>query len=161
LKKQLMVDVVSSAIRSRMMSGIRSRHTKPEILLRRALHALGLRFRLHVRGLPGSPDIVLPRWRAAIFVQGCFWHRHADCRLTATPSTRPEFWQKKFCDNVTRDARNQADLVNRGWRVAIIWECAVRDEGAVSVAEHVRRWLVSDSTRLIMPSEDDKQIAKP
>lgn len=138
-----MADVVDSATRSRMMSGIRSKDTKPEVSLRRALHARGLRYRLHVRGLPGSPDIVLPRWKAAIFVQGCFWHRHVDCRFATTPATRPEFWAAKFEQNVDRDSRNQMALTALGWRVCVIWECSIRKHGADRIAEEILSWLNS------------------
>jgi DNA mismatch endonuclease, patch repair protein len=121
------MDVVDRATRSRMMAGIGGRDTSPELAVRRALHAAGFRFRLHARDLPGSPDIVLPRYRAAIFVHGCFWHRHQACRFTTTPATRPMFWQKKFDENVARDQRQLRLIKQRGWRPFVIWECEVRD----------------------------------
>ena len=136
-----MVDIVDAATRSRMMAGIRGKHTRPELGLRRALHARGLRFRLHVRGLPGVPDIVLPRWRAAILVQGCFWHRHEGCRYATSPATRPEFWQNKFHENVARDRRTQTHLREEGWRVALVWECAFRRLGSPTIADRVDDWL--------------------
>ena len=105
-----MVDVVSSKVRSRMMAGIGGKDTKPELALRKGLFALGLRYRLHDRKLPGRPDIVLPRWNAVVFVHGCFWHRHPGCRFATTPSTRPEFWLDKFKKNVARDQRNVVAL---------------------------------------------------
>ncbi|MBT2305503.1 DNA mismatch endonuclease Vsr [Variovorax paradoxus] len=108
-----------------MMSGIRGTDTQPEMLVRRYLHATGLRFRVHVRSLPGRPDIVLPRYRAAVFIHGCFWHRHPGCRMATTPATRPEFWAAKFASNVTRDASNEDRLALAGWRVITIWECEV------------------------------------
>ena len=120
-----MVDIVDAATRSRMMSGIRGRNTKPEILVRSLLHRRGLRFRLDVRDLPGRPDIVLPRYRAVIFVHGCFWHGH-DCHLFKWPQTRPEFWRDKIGRNRATDARAQAALLEGGWRVATVWECALR-----------------------------------
>lgn len=119
------MDTVDRRTRSRMMSRIRSSNTKPEVLLRRALHARGLRFRLNVRRLPGSPDIVLPRWRTAIFVHGCFWHRHPGCPKAATPSTNAEFWKEKFAANVQRDAITIQKLHELGWRTVIVWECAI------------------------------------
>lgn len=140
-----MVDVVDKATRSRMMSGIRGRDTKPELLLRKALHRLGFRYRLHAKDLPGKPDIVLPRFHAVIFVHGCFWHGH-DCRYFKWPTTRPEFWCSKVTKNTANDARSIALLRASGWRVAIVWECATRGEIAKlnTLASEVRRWLLSD-----------------
>lgn len=114
------------------MRAVRRAHTAPELIVRRALHAASLRFRLHRRDPPGTPDIVLPRHRTAIFVHGCFWHRHSGCRLTTTPKTRVEFWQDKFDKNVARDAAKQAALVEAGWRVLTIWECETRDQEGLS-----------------------------
>jgi DNA mismatch endonuclease (patch repair protein) len=105
------------------MRRVATRGSKPEMIVRRALHALGYRFRLHRRDLPGSPDIVLPRRRTAIFVHGCFWHRHAGCRRTTTPKTRAAFWQAKFDANVARDRRVIAALEEDGWRIEVVWEC--------------------------------------
>ncbi|MEO5686203.1 MAG: very short patch repair endonuclease [Burkholderiaceae bacterium] len=116
-----MTDVVSPATRSRMMSAIRGANTRPEINVRKALHKAGYRFRLHRRDLPGTPDIVLPKYRTCIFVHGCFWHRHAGCRLTTTPATRQEFWQAKFAGNKARDRDAQRRLVDQGWRVIVVW----------------------------------------
>lgn len=121
-----MADVVDKATRSRMMSGIKGKNTKPEMVVRQGLHRAGYRFRLHARGLPGKPDLILPKWRAAIFVHGCFWHRHPGCRFATTPATRPDFWSEKFRQNVLRDQRNQAALRDQGWRVATVWECDLR-----------------------------------
>ena len=143
-----MADIVDSATRSRMMAGIRARDTRPERILRSALHRRGLRYRLHVGALPGKPDLVFPRFRAAIFVHGCFWHRHAGCRYASTPATRSEFWEAKFADNVARDIRNRASLQKLGWRVAVVWECALR-KGTESVAETVRDWLTRGGDELL------------
>lgn len=121
-----MADIVDRATRSRMMSGIRGRNTRPEMAVRRHLHAAGLRFRLHRKDLPGKPDIVLPRHKVAIFVHGCFWHRHAGCPKATTPSSNVEFWQKKFADNVARDVRDRAALEALGWRVLVVWECELK-----------------------------------
>lgn len=127
------------------MSGIRGRNTRPETRLRRALHARGLRYRLHVRNLPGTPDIVFPSFRAAIMVHGCFWHRHKGCRYATNPGTRPEFWQEKFGRNVERDRANEQALQNAGWRVATVWECALRRPESVQCAvDHLVEWLKSD-----------------
>ncbi len=119
------------AHRRRTMSRIRSRNTKPEQLVRKGLHARGLRFRLHRRDLPGTPDLVLPRYRVALFVHGCFWHGHGAedseaCQLFRWPKTRSEFWRQKIVGNRARDARVQAKLQASGWRVAVIWECQLR-----------------------------------
>jgi len=120
------MDVVDSATRSRMMSGIRSKDTKPEMTVRRYLHARGFRYRLHARGLPGSPDLVLPKYRVAILVHGCFWHRHAGCRFATTPASNVEKWNAKFQTNVDRDVRKLTSLQAAGWRVIVVWECELR-----------------------------------
>ena len=136
-----MPDIVDQATRSRMMAGIGSRDTVPEVALRRALHARGLRYRLHDRKLPGTPDLVFRRFRAVCFVHGCFWHRHVGCRYTTTPATRQEFWQAKFQDNVIRDRRNRHHLLESGWRVAIVWECALRKHGMLETPPMLDEWL--------------------
>jgi len=137
-----MVDVVDPATRSRMMAGIKGKDTKPEMLLRRALHARGFRYRLHDRNLPGRPDLVFPRHRAAIMVNGCFWHHHKGCRYATVPASRPEFWSEKLNANADRDERNRAALAADGWRVGIIWECALR-RSVAEAAEQVAVWIVS------------------
>ena len=141
-----MADIVDAATRSRMMSGIRRRDTKLEVAVRKALHARGFRYRVDVRKLPGCPDIVLPRWRAVIFVHGCFWHAH-DCGLCRIPSTRPEFWREKLSANAERDRRNETRLLDAGWRVATIWECTLRGKGAEALmraVDRIERWIRSD-----------------
>ncbi|WP_439636117.1 very short patch repair endonuclease [Oceanicaulis sp.] len=120
-----MADIVSKAKRSRMMSGIRGKDTKPELIVRQGLHARGYRFRLHRKDLPGKPDIVLPKYRAVIFVNGCFWHGH-DCHLFKWPKTREEFWREKIDLNRKRDATSISDLLSRNWRVLVVWECALK-----------------------------------
>ena len=137
-----MVDVVDIVTRSRMMSGIRGRNTKPEILIRSRLHRQGFRFRLHARNLPGKPDIVLPRYRAVIFVHGCFWHGHS-CSLFKWPKTRPEFWREKIGKNQTNDCRTRAALIAAGWRVGVVWECAIRGAGkdVDGVTQQLDDWL--------------------
>ena len=117
-----MTDILTPQKRSALMGRIRSTDTKPELLVRRALHALGYRFRTHVRSLPGCPDVVFARRRVAIFVHGCFWHRHG-CEKTYTPRSREQFWQTKFAGNVQRDRRDQRRLAGDGWRIFIAWEC--------------------------------------
>lgn len=120
-----------AAQRSVLMSRIRSKNTKPEVTVRRMLHARGLRFRLHRRDLPGKPDIVLPRHRLAILIHGCFWHQHDGCRLASKPKSRVEYWTPKLAGNVRRDLEAQAALRALGWRVEIIWECEVRSAQAI------------------------------
>ena len=122
-----MVDIVDRATRSRMMSGIRAKDTKPEMLIRKMLHGEGFRFRLHVRELPGKPDIVLPRYRAVIFVHGCFWHGH-DCPLFKVPATRRDFWLDKINRNRINDLKAVTLLTETGWRVASVWECSIRQK---------------------------------
>ena len=121
------MDVLSPEQRKRNMSAIKGRDTKPEVLVRKLLHGLGYRFRIQRKDLPGKPDIVLPKHKTAIFINGCFWHRHAGCKYASTPSTNSEFWEKKFAANVKRDARNYAALREQGWNVLIIWECEVKE----------------------------------
>ncbi len=128
-----MSDVVSSEIRSRMMSGIRGKDTKPELTVRKALFAAGFRFRLHRRDLPGVPDVVLPGKRVAIFVHGCFWHMHAGCKNAKLPSSRQDFWREKLGRNIERDKKNIDALIDQGWRVLVVWECSPREQGAESV----------------------------
>ena len=117
-----MTDVVDKATRSRMMSGIRGKNTKPELIVRSFLHRAGLRFRLHAR-LPGKPDLVFPKYRTVVFVHGCFWHRHKGCRFATTPASNAAFWQEKFVANVSRDAVVKKALRKLGWRVRVIWAC--------------------------------------
>ncbi len=138
-----MVDVVDSVTRSRMMSGIRGRDTTPELTVRKALHAEGFRYRLHVAGLPGRPDIVFPRHKAVVLVHGCFWHRHEGCRYATTPATRPEFWAEKFRQNVARDQRDERALRELGWRIAILWECDIKKLG-LGLMPQLVDWLRSD-----------------
>ena len=117
--------------RSEIMARIRPRDSEPELVVRRTLHALGLRFRLHVRRLPGTPDVVLPRHRTVVLVHGCFWHRHAGCPYSTVPKTNADFWQEKFARNVERDRTVAAELKGLGWRVLVVWECETRDPAAL------------------------------
>lgn len=116
------------------MSRIRSKDTAPEKRVRSFLHNAGFRFRLHVKELPGSPDIVLPKYRTAIFVHGCYWHRHPGCKFAYTPKTRIEFWQNKFTQNVERDLKKKILLKQAGWDVLIVWECSTKEAGKLTVA---------------------------
>lgn len=122
-----MTDHVTRAKRSQMMSLVRSKDTKPEMALRRLVHSLGYRFRLHDARLPGKPDLVFPGRHKVIFVHGCFWHRHARCRYTTSPRTSVRFWQAKFCANVERDARARRELRKLGWKVLTIWQCQMKN----------------------------------
>ncbi|WP_212805475.1 very short patch repair endonuclease [Pseudomonas sp. Eqa60] len=120
------MDIVDRATRSRMMAGIKGKNTKPELAVRRFLHAYGYRFRLHRKDLPGKPDIVLPRLKVCIFVHGCFWHRHTDCKYAVLPKTRADFWTKKLDSNVDRDLKVAQELGSAGWRVFTVWECELK-----------------------------------
>lgn len=138
-----MVDVVSPAARSRMMAGIKSKNTKPELALRHALHAKGLRYRLHSKSVPGRPDMIFPRYRAAVFVNGCFWHGH-DCKYFKMPATRTGFWEQKISGNKARDAIVIKRLAQEGWHQLTIWECSLRGKGKdTEVANQVANWLAS------------------
>lgn len=144
-----MADIVDAATRSRMMAGIRGKDTRPEMILRRGLHSRGFRFRLHVRRLPGSPDLVFPGRRAVIFVHGCFWHGHA-CHLFRLPATRKEFWRAKIEGNTARDAAAEGALAADGWRVLTIWECALKGRERLpveAVLDRAAEWLVNGPAR--------------
>lgn len=139
------MDIISPEQRSALMSRIRGKDTKIELEVRRGLHALGFRYRLGGAGLPGRPDIVLPKYRTVVFVHGCFWHRH-DCHLFRLPKTRPEFWKTKIDANAERDKRKEAELIAAGWRVETIWECQLRGLSTdarsaviIELAERIRK----------------------
>ena len=139
-----MVDVVSPADRSRIMAGIKGKNSQPELLVRRMLFASGYRFRLHRRDMPGTPDIVMPRRKVAIFVHGCFWHHHQGCRYAKMPATRPSFWKAKLEANVERDRRAVEKLQALGWRVLCVWECSTRDaEAAAGLQGAMNSWIES------------------
>lgn len=132
------MDVVDKATRSRMMSGIRGKDTKPELVVRSFLHRAGLRFRLHAK-LPGKPDLVFPKYRTAVFVHGCFWHRHEGCCYATTPASNPAFWQEKFASNVRRDAKVTAQLEKLGWRVLVIWACQLNESSLKGLTREIRK----------------------
>lgn len=145
-----MADIVPAEVRSRMMAGIRSTDTRPELLLRKGLHTRGFRFRLHDRDLPGTPDIVFPRYRAVIFAHGCYWHGH-DCHLFRLPATRTEFWLAKISRNQTVDARSGAALKQAGWRQAVVWECALKGRTRLpldDVLSTCAGWLTSGGSHI-------------
>ena len=140
-----MVDVVDSATRSRMMSGIRGKGTKPELLIRKGLHARGFRYRLHEARLAGKPDVVLSRYRAVVLIHGCFWHRHG-CSMFRWPASNGKFWRKKLNRNAVADQKNVDALLTDNWRVQIVWECALRGKNKLptdSVIDQVSRWIKS------------------
>lgn len=135
--------------RSRMMSSIRGKDTWPERALRSLLFVRGFRYRLHVKKLPGTPDLVFPKHRAVVFVHGCFWHRHKDCRYTTTPKTNEKFWAQKFQDNVDRDRHHAEMLHALGWRVAVVWECALKNSIELT-AQTVEEWLHGNDDTLVV-----------
>lgn len=141
-----MTDVVDQNKRSKMMSGIQGKNTKPEILVRSGLHRLGFRFRIHYSKLPGKPDIALPKYNALILVHGCFWHGHK-CHLFKYPHTNPEFWKSKIQSNRARDARQRTHYEQQGWRTLVIWECALKGKHKLpflSLLEVTRTWIEGD-----------------
>lgn len=129
-----MADIVSKEARSKMMSGIKGKNTKPEMLVRSMLHKMGYRFRLHMKDLPGKPDIVLPKYHTVVFVHGCFWHRHSGCKYAYTPKSRSDFWNEKFKKNVERDSANRDGLQRAGWVVLTVWECETKNVDSLSKA---------------------------
>jgi DNA mismatch endonuclease, patch repair protein len=127
-------DIVDAATRSRMMAGIRSKNTKPELIVRRYLHRMGFRFRLHAADLPGKPDLLMPKYKTAIFVHGCFWHQHADCKYASIPKSNSKFWMEKLTANVERDAKIAAHLEALHWSTIVIWECETSETALAKVA---------------------------
>jgi len=146
------MDIVDKQTRSRMMANIKGKNTKPEVSVRSLLHRQGFRFRIHDKSLAGTPDVVFRKYKAVIFVHGCYWHRHQGCKLTSTPKQNKEFWEKKFNGTVTRDGVVYFKLKKLGWRVAVIWECAIRDK--IHLPDHINtlaRWLKSESEYIEIP----------
>jgi DNA mismatch endonuclease (patch repair protein) len=141
-----MVDIVDTSTRSRIMASIKGRDTKPEILIRKLLHKRGFRFRLHVKELPGRPDIVLRKYKAVIFINGCFWHGHKSCHLFKIPATRTEFWEEKINKNQLNDIKSIKLLLDNDWRVCVVWECSVRGakKDLNKVINSISSWLLSD-----------------
>lgn len=125
------MDRLTPERRSVLMSRVRGKDTKPEMAVRRTAHAMGLRFRLYRRDLPGRPDLVFQKYRTVIFVHGCFWHRHLGCRKASTPGTNTTFWAEKFERNIKRDLENRVELENLGWNVAVIWECQTKNSDVI------------------------------
>lgn len=139
-----MNDTVSPETRSRIMAGVRSKNTNPEIKLRNMLFARGFRYRLHRKNIVGTPDLVFRSLRAVCFVHGCFWHRHSGCKRASIPATRQSYWLPKFERTVNRDRNTQENLLRQGWRVAIVWECALQQKNAESTVNSLERWLLSN-----------------
>lgn len=137
-----MVDTVDTATRSRIMARVRSANTKPEIALRKALFARGLRYLLHSPELPGKPDLVFPRYKVAVFVHGCLWHWHG-CARSRMPETNTDYWQAKISRNQMRDHTNLTALIAKGWRVLIVWECAIKARSLAAVADEAVVWIRS------------------
>lgn len=147
-------DALSLAERSALMGRIGPKDSKPELAVRRFLHRLGYRFRLHRKDLPGTPDIVFPVRRKAIFVHGCFWHRHPDCRYSSTPKTRTDFWLRKFADNIARDRRNVDQLEAAGWDVLTIWSCETTK--VEMLEDRLRSFLDSPTTAQAVGGIDER-----
>jgi DNA mismatch endonuclease, patch repair protein len=136
-----MTDIVSPETRSRMMSGIKGRDTQPEIQIRKILSVVGYRYRIGNKKLPGKPDITLAKYKAVIFVEGCFWHGHEDCALFRIPKSRVEFWKKKIAGNILRDRKNRRLLSKDGWRICTVWECALKGKDKLDT-EKVERSII-------------------
>lgn len=157
LGSRRVTDIVDSTKRSQMMAGIRGRHTKPELVVRGMLHASGFRYRLHRKDLPGTPDIVLPRYRAVILVHGCFWHMHEGCKFSTIPSSNSEFWHEKLAKNRERDRRQLDALNSLGWRVLVVWECETRSsELRESLQLKLTQWLKGNQQIGEVPTPSQK-----
>lgn len=135
-----MTDILTPNKRSKLMSKVRCRDTKPEWILRCGLHRIGFRYRLKNNHLPGKPDLVFPKFNAAVFVHGCFWHRHPDCKDTSMPKSNVDFWEKKFNENIERDKRNIKQLEELGWRILVVWECELKTK-TVETIHRVAHWI--------------------
>lgn len=156
-----MADIVSSRKRSEMMAGIKGKNTRPEIHIRRLLHNRGFRFVLGGKKLPGKPDLVMPKHRVAIFVHGCFWHGHHNCDLFRIPKSREEFWTTKIGGNIARDRKNLGLLTEQGWRICIVWECAIKGRGKLveeKFAESISNWIRSERRRKVFRGASKKRI---
>ena len=150
-----MADVVSPAVRSRMMASIQGKNTRPEMIIRRGLHGRGFRYRINDRSLPGKPDLVFPKYQAVIFVHGCFWHLHG-CHLFKWPQSRREFWKEKITANHERDIKSISGLHESGWRVGVVWECALKGKNKLTVdtaIDYCASWLRSDLVSLDIPGK--------
>ena len=148
-----MTDIHSKAVRSKNMAAIKGRNTRPEMLVRRALHTAGFRYRLHVANLPGKPDLLFPKYKAVIFVQGCFWHQH-QCAMFHWPKTRTEWWKQKISSNRAHDEAVQDKLRELGWRVLLVWECALKGKKKLPLPQltnKITNWLQNGSSFAELP----------
>ena len=155
------MDTLTTEQRSWVMSRIRSGNTKPELIVRSLLHRAGFRFTLHRKDLPGRPDIVLPKYKTVVFVHGCFWHSHPNCKEATTPKTRTEFWQAKFTANVARDEAVREKLLEDGWRIATVWECALRKPDQMNVTtDLLSAWLRSKELQLQIGDDEASSVIR-
>lgn len=150
-----MTDRIDAATRSRTMAAIHSKNTKPEKWVRSGLHTRGFRFRLHHKYLPGSPDMVLRKYHAVIFINGCFWHQHEGCKTSHLPKSRTDFWKRKFARNTARDQKVLYQLKVLGWRAAVIWECGLKKANREATLQLLEAWLGSQAEYLEMPIYDE------
>jgi DNA mismatch endonuclease (patch repair protein) len=144
------MDPLSPSQRSKVMAQVRGKDTKPEMRVRTTVHGMGLRFRLHRRGLKGTPDLVFPKYKVAIFVHGCFWHQHPGCKRASMPQNREDFWRAKLARNVERDTEAELQLRSEGWRVEIIWECETKD--AMQIRKRVEKIFGRSRTKRQKPA---------
>ncbi|MBL4571088.1 MAG: DNA mismatch endonuclease Vsr [Alcanivorax sp.] len=154
-----MTDIVPKSRRSEMMAGIKGKNTKPELLIRTSLHRMGLRYRLHDKRLPGKPDLVFPKYKAIILVNGCFWHGH-NCQLFKWPNTRKAFWHQKIGETRKRDKANLREYQKLGWKTLTIWECAIKGRHQIGLEETIEntvRWLQFDTTDAEIRGEDQNR----
>ncbi|ACU89007.1 very short patch repair endonuclease [Desulfomicrobium baculatum] len=152
-----MTDILSQAERSVLMSKVKSTNTKPERILRSGLHRLGFRYRLNYKALPGKPDLVFPKYKAVIFVHGCYWHRHVGCKHASTPNTNVDFWNLKFSENINRDKFVESELMKMGWRFLIVWECELKKKKIETIINAVL-WLDSNVVSLTDAESIIKEI---
>lgn len=152
-----MTDILSQAERSVLMSKVKSTNTKPERMLRSGLHRLGFRYRLNYKALPGKPDLVFPKYKAVIFVHGCYWHRHVGCKYASTPKTNVDFWNLKFSENINRDKFVESELIKMGWRFLIVWECELKKKKIETII-NAGVWLDSNVVSLIDAENIIKKI---
>ncbi len=154
-----MTDTLSKKQRSRVMSKVRGADTKPEWILRCGLHRLGYRYRLRNKDLPGRPDLVFPKYRAVVFVHGCYWHRHPGCKDASTPKSNLAFWTKKFTENVERDRRTEQALTALGWRVLVVWECDLI-RNTVEIIQNVASWLRQEDATADAPLDETPAVER-
>jgi len=151
------MDIFDQATRSKIMRAVKSKDTKPELMVRSALHGLGFRFRLHDKTLPGKPDLVFKKYRAVVFVHGCYWHRHSDCKLASNPKQNKAFWDQKFTRNLRRDGEVYFQLKTQGWRTAVVWECSIRNKQDLpETVQSLATWLKTGGEYLEIPEAETR-----